>query len=63
MRVCAGWSEPLMVAHTCTTLLEITSRGSLMSSNAIREIKIIANIFEFTVYVLGHEFGRQEGTD
>ena len=26
MRVCAGWSEPLLVAHT--TLLEILCRGS-----------------------------------
>ena len=52
-----------MVAHTCTTLLEIPSRGSLMSSNDMREIKIIANIFEFAVDVLGHEFGRQGGTD
>ena len=26
LRVCAGWSEPLLVAHT--TLLEITCRGS-----------------------------------
>ena len=27
-RVCAGWSEPLLVAHT--TLLEISCRGSYM---------------------------------
>ena len=26
LRVCAGWSEPLLVAHT--TLLEISSHGS-----------------------------------
>ena len=26
--VCAGWSEPLHVAHTCTTLLEISCTGS-----------------------------------
>ena len=26
LRVCAGWSEPLLVAHT--TLLEISCRGS-----------------------------------
>ena len=26
--MCAGWSEPLVVAHTCTTLLEISCHGS-----------------------------------
>ena len=29
LRVCAGWSEPLLVAHTCTTLLEISCRVSI----------------------------------
>ena len=29
LRVCAGWSEPLLVAHT--TLLKISCRGSNMS--------------------------------
>ena len=28
LRVCAGWSEPLLVAHT--TLLEISCHGSLL---------------------------------
>ena len=28
LRVCAGWSEPLLVAHT--TLLEIPCRGSIL---------------------------------
>ena len=28
LRVCAGWSEPLLVAHT--TLLEISCHGSVM---------------------------------
>ena len=28
LRVCAGWSEPLLVAHT--TLLEILYRGSII---------------------------------
>ena len=28
LRVCAGWSEALLVAHT--TLLEISCRGSIM---------------------------------
>ena len=28
LRVCAGWSEPLLVAHT--TLLEISCRGSII---------------------------------
>ena len=30
LRVCAGWSEPLLVAHT--TLLEISCRGSYTSA-------------------------------
>ena len=30
LRVCTGWSEPLLVTHTCTTLLEISCRGSLL---------------------------------
>ena len=30
LRICAGWSEPLLVAHT--TLLEISCRGSFMVS-------------------------------
>ena len=30
LRVCAGWSEPLLVAHT--TLLEISSRGSYVTA-------------------------------
>ena len=33
LRVCAGWSEPLLVAHT--TLLEISCRGSLIMSSKI----------------------------
>ena len=33
LRVCAGWSEPLLVAHT--TLLEISFRGSIIFHNAI----------------------------
>ena len=28
LRVCAGWSEPLLVAHT--TLLEISCHGSII---------------------------------
>ena len=31
LRVCAGWSEPLLVAHT--TLLEISCRGSFVFDN------------------------------
>ena len=31
LRVCAGWSEPLLVAHT--TLLEISCRGSIIFCN------------------------------
>ena len=30
LHICAGWSEPLLVAHT--TLLEILCRGSIMVS-------------------------------
>ena len=28
LRVCSGWSKPLLVINTHTTLLEISSRGS-----------------------------------
>ena len=34
LRVCAGWSEPLLVAHT--TLLKISCRGSIKN---IKETK------------------------
>ena len=34
LRVCAGWSEPLLVAHT--TLLEISCHGSIVYANLIR---------------------------
>ena len=30
LRICAGWSEPLLVVHT--TLLEISCHGSIMTS-------------------------------
>ena len=30
LRICAGWSEPLLVAHTGTALLEISCRGSII---------------------------------
>ena len=33
VRICAGWSEPLLVAHT--TLLEISCRGSFSNADLI----------------------------
>ena len=33
LRVCAGWSEPLPVAHT--TLLEISCHGSIITFPAV----------------------------
>ena len=35
-RVCTGSSEPLLVAHTCTTLLEISCRGLFFLAHRIR---------------------------
>ena len=39
LRVCAGWSEPLLVAHT--TLFEISCRGSVKAAYSVT-----MNIFE-----------------
>ena len=33
LRVCAGWSEPVLVAHT--TLLEISCHGSMIKSSIL----------------------------
>ena len=44
--ICAGWSEPMLVAHT--TLLEITCRGSInlyllsLRSNCLQCTKILS---------------------
>ena len=35
LHVCAGWSEPLRVAHT--TLLEISCRGSIIKQSCLRK--------------------------
>ena len=35
LRICAGWSEPLLVAHT--TLMEISCRGSLICTIKFQE--------------------------
>ena len=40
LRVCAGWSEAVLVAHT--TLLEISSRGS--NFNAYYNVKQLRNM-------------------
>ena len=38
LRVCAGWSEPLLVAHT--TLLEISCRGSFQDHDVAHSIGV-----------------------
>ena len=38
MRVCAGWSEPLLVSHT--TLLKISCRGS-NANGSDKESKVV----------------------
>ena len=45
VRVCAGWSEPLQVAHT--TLLEISCRGSFVAGKCI--LKHEYSEFQYTV--------------
>ena len=42
LRVCAGWSEPLLVAHT--TLLEISCHGSNVNKNShhIRPFRLLS---------------------
>ena len=42
LRVCAGWSEPLLVAHT--TLLEISCRGTIIISVIFRMNTVEQNI-------------------
>ena len=61
LRICAGWSEPLLVAHT--TLLEISCQGSSVITMRETQVLIsisfqrkIVNIFSyplFLAYVLG----------
>ena len=43
LRVCAGWSEPLLVAHT--TLLEILCTGSILLYLQYGECSKILNTF------------------
>ena len=37
LRVCAGWSEPLLVAHT--TLLEISCHGSYIAKTMAETVQ------------------------
>ena len=39
LRVCAGWSEALLLAHT--TLLEISCRGSIKVSVELTKIVLL----------------------
>ena len=39
LRVCAGWSEPLLVAHT--TLLEISCQGSNLYWNFSKNLQLL----------------------
>ena len=43
LRVCTGWSEPLLVAHT--TLLEISCRGSFIITTAT-QLRILLSIID-----------------
>ena len=50
LRVCAGWSEPLLVAHT--TLLEISHHGSIM----ILKLMInVSRILYAVLFFIGNE--------
>ena len=50
LRVCAGWSEPLLVAHT--TLLEISCRGSIIDySLNLKKICFASFIYGFNASV------------
>ena len=44
LRVCAGWSEPLLVAHT--TLLEISCRGSII---CLKNIQILRKSYHVSI--------------
>ena len=57
LRVCAGWSEPLLVAHT--TLLEISCRGSyqlkdILFPRFIRHLITLKPIAKVIVSFSGH---------
>ena len=48
LHVCAGWSEPLRVAHT--TLLEISCRGSTMKHSCLRKnIEKMENVIQCNI--------------
>ena len=51
LRVCAGWSEPLLVAHT--TMLEISCHGSLPLGVAFAGLSIC----NFSVFFFYHMSG------
>ena len=54
LRVCAGWSEPLLIAHT--TLLEISCHGShifLEGANNVNT-EIIIHIIETFLCIVGN---------
>ena len=41
LHVCAGWSEPLLVAHT--TLLEISCHGSIIFKEPTQNLTVMAD--------------------
>ena len=45
LRICVGWSKPMLVAHT--TLSEIPCRGSIIASH-----KTLLNLFCLIVLIL-----------
>ena len=53
LRVCAGWSEPLLVAHT--TLLEISCRGLILNTYISKLVWILMNII-LQLFILGTNY-------
>ena len=43
LRVCAGWSEPLLVAYT--TLLEISCRGSYFVIQSVSLLLVLSKLY------------------
>ena len=52
LRVCSGWSEVLLVAHTCTTLLETSCRESY---HILWKAKKILISYFFIIYPTEYE--------
>ena len=55
MRICEGWSEPLLVAHT--TLLEISCYGSFGSCNYY-QMHVNCSQLQMNIILLQETYGR-----